>query len=65
MIKASLNYHDPIEIYDSLKNEYGALSMLIKGNSAIITFDNMAAKKQILENPKKMIGGLPLTFKPF
>jgi hypothetical protein len=38
MIKASLIYHDPLDIYDHLKSEYGNLSMLIKGNMAILTF---------------------------
>ncbi len=38
MIKASLTYHDPIDIYDYFKYLHGNLSMLIKGNFAIMTF---------------------------
>jgi len=65
MIKASLTYHDPLDIYDHFKLEYGTLSMIIKGNNAILTFENPVAKKQILENPRRVIKGLPLFAKPF
>ena len=65
MIKASLAYHDPLDIYDNLKLEFGNLSMLIKGNFAILTFENTHVKKQILDNPRRVIKGLPITFRPF
>lgn len=65
MIKASLAYHDPLDIYDNLKAEFGNLSMLIKGNFAILTFENSFVKKQILDQPKKVIKGLPITLRPF
>ena len=65
MIKASLIYHDPLDIYDHLKSEYGNLSMLIKGNMAILTFENAHVIKIILDHPRKVIKGLPLTLKPF
>lgn len=65
MIKASLIYHDPLDIYDHLKSEYGNISMLIKGNMAILTFENAHVKKIILDHPRKVIKGLPLTLKPF
>jgi len=38
MIKAPLTYHDPLSIYDHFKSEFGNLSMLVKGNYAIMTF---------------------------
>jgi hypothetical protein len=63
MIKASLAYHDPLDIYDSLKLEFGNTSMLIKGNFAILTFENTNVKKQILENPRRVIKGLPITLR--
>ena len=65
MIKACLTFHDPLDIYDHLKSEFGNLSLLIKGNFAIMTFENSYVKKQILDNPKRVIKGLPLTLKPF
>lgn len=61
MIKAPLTYHDPLDIYDYFRKQYGTLSMLIKGNYAILTFENMMIKKQILDNPKRLIKGLPVT----
>ncbi len=64
MIKAPLTFHDPLDIYDYLKNDYGTLSMLIKGNFAFMTFENTLAKKQILDNPRVIIKGLPLVLKP-
>jgi hypothetical protein len=65
MIKASLAYHDPLDIYDSLKLEFGNMSMVIKGNFAILTFENNYVKKQILENPRRVIKGLPITLRSY
>jgi hypothetical protein len=39
--------------------------MLIKGNFAIMTFENGYVKKQILDNPRRVIKGLPINIRPF
>jgi hypothetical protein len=38
MIKVPLTLHDPEVIYDYFKDDFGNISMLIKGNYAIIRF---------------------------
>lgn len=37
--------------------------MLIKDNYALLTFENLMAKKAIIDNPKRFIKGFPIILK--
>lgn len=63
MLEANLSLHDPVDIYDHLKREYGTLQMHIKKNKVLIRFQNPKFFKQILQNPTKMIKSFTITFK--